>query len=81
MSRIDALVNIDRKAWHACNREQCEALCGWRDFAEYAFGTPTESTRELAMVAIAELLTLSLSQDESDILETWKMMLGVKRAA
>lgn len=81
MSRIDALVNIDRKAWHACGDELARALFAWRDYAEFAWGTPTPECCDAAMVAVGMLLQTSMPQEEEDVLMTWKMMLEAKRAA
>lgn len=81
MDRDSALVNIERKAWHACGEEMARALFAWRDYAEFAWSTPTEGQRDLALVATETLLTICQAQEESDILNTWRMMLEVKRAA
>ncbi len=81
MSRIDALVSIDRKAWHSCGEELARALFAWRDFAEFAWGNPSESDRDLTRDAIDVLMRGEPPQDESDVLMTWRVMLEVKRAA
>ncbi len=81
MSRIDLLVELDRKAWHVCNEDQWHALCAWRDYAEFGFGEPSESTQAHALDAIEVLLQETLPQTESDVLMTWRGMLEVSHAA
>ena len=81
MTRSAILVSFDQRIWHALGEDSCRALMAWRDYAEYAYGAPSESDKDGALVAIDALLGMGLPIEHCDILNTWKMMLETKHAA
>ena len=76
---IDALVALDRRAFHTCTPDEYRAFQRWTDWCEVG-GNMRQSDRD-HMATVIPTLRAHVTGEQADILVAWLSMMEVAHVA